>query len=849
VDAIRRSTVEIAPTTVTFPRPLEVLRDPKAPETWMAVVDGTALALSNLDKRYWRPEGFTKADLVTYYANIAPWALPYVRDRALTLKRMPGGADEEFFYAKQVPEHAPDWVRTAAIRSVDSGKTIDYVLGQDARTLVWLANLGCIELHPWHSRTDDLSHPDYAFFDLDPMGVDFAVVREVALLVRDACTHLGLRSYPRTSGATGMQVYVPLERVHTADVVTEWVGRVCAAINRADPERTTMVWTVADRPNAVFLDHRMNTEAKNIAGTYSLRPERGATVATPLRWDEVEADVRPSDFTIETIWGRLAEVGDLFEPVLQGGQDLRGAMAAVGMAPTSEGVRKHVVDPSTSRRARPVAATEVALADYRRKRDFTKTPEPPADVVVADAPGATAAEEDGAAGDRPRFVLQHHLATRLHHDLRLEHDGTAVSWAVPKGLPDVPGVRHLAVQTEDHPLSYMTFEGEIPAGEYGGGPVRIWDTGTYEAIEWRDGKVTFRLDGRRHRGEYHLFRTDADWLVVRADEPAPGELPGDLPQLDPMLAGAAQGPFDDPAWTFEVKWDGVRAIATTWRPGRGPDAGVRLMSRQGNDISQGYPELTDLWERVVARNAVLDGELVAFDEQGRPSFQRLQQRMHVRGAAELERARRVNPVTYVVFDLLAVDGEVITHLPLTERLARLDEVVVPGAVLRVSDRFPGEGSALFAAASEQGLEGIMAKRNSSAYRPGKRSRDWLKIKIRRRVQAVVGGWLPGDGGRRGELGALLVGWYDDGRLVPAGRVGTGFDEAERRRLLARLDALASEVSPFRPVPRLRDARWIRPELVIEVEYAEITAGGKLRAPAYKGLVEVDPARCTIDAIP
>jgi bifunctional non-homologous end joining protein LigD len=845
--------VETAPTTVEFPQPLGVVRDRKAPDTWMTVVDGVALPLSNLDKLYWRPEGLTKADLVTYYANIAPWALPYVRDRALTLKRMPGGADEEFFYAKQVPDHAPEWVRTAAIRSVESAKTIDYILGQDAPTLVWLANLGCIELHPWHSRVDDLGHPDYAFFDLDPMGVDFSVVREVALLVRDACEHLGLRSYPRTSGATGMQVYVPLDRIHTADVVTEWVGRVCSAIHRADPERTTMTWTVADRPAAVFLDHRMNTEAKNIAGTYSLRPERAAPVATPLTWAEVESDVRPADFTIATIWDRLEAVGDLFAPVIEGGQDLRAAMAAVGMEREPEGTAKHVVDPATTRRAPPPPAPAPApapapppapsppapatakLDPYRRKRDFTRTPEP-------------SPEAAGEPGDGPRFVLQHHLATRLHHDLRLEHDGTAVSWAVPKGLPDVPGIRHLAVQTEDHPLSYMTFEGEIPAGEYGGGPVRIWDSGSYEELEWADGKVTFRLHGRRHHGEYHLFRTDRDWLVIRKDEPAADELPGDPPVLAPMLAGTAAGPFDHDGWTFEIKWDGVRAVTTVWRPGRGDDGGVRLVSRQGNDISGGYPELAGLWERVVARNAVLDGEIVAFDEHGRPSFQRLQQRMHLRGAADLERARRTAPVTFVAFDLLAVDGDPQVDRPLSERLERLAEVLVPGGNVKISDRFDGEGTALFAAADEQGLEGIMAKRLASTYRPGKRTQDWLKIKVRRRARAVIGGWLPGDGGRRGDLGALLVGWYEAGRLRHAGRVGTGFDAAERARLLALLADLGAEASPFSPAPRLKGARWVRPELVCDIEFGEVTAAGKLRAPSYKGLVQVDPETCTYDTV-
>ena len=826
-----------APTTVRFPRPLEAMRDPKSNAHWTVIADGRALRLSNLDKLYWGPEGYTKADLVAYYASIAPMVLPYVRDRPLTMKRMPGGVDEEFFYAKQAPEHRPDWVATAPVTSLDSGKTIDYVLAQDTATLLWLANLGCVELHPWHARVDDLAHPDYAFFDLDPMDVDFAAVREVSLLVRDACVHLGLRSYPRTSGATGMQVYVPIDRVHTAGAVTAFVGAVCAFINRADPERTTMTWQVSERPRAVFLDHRMNTEGKNIAGTYSLRPERGATLATPLTWDEVEQGAEPQDFTMETIWDRLDAVGDLFAPVLEGGQNLRAAMRAVGLDPDHQPPASH----SVGAPSRPAAAR---LETYRAKRDFSLTSEP--------APEADeAAETDGAAGgavqDRTgaRFVLQHHLATRLHHDLRLEREGVAVSWALPKGLPDVRGVRHLAVQTEDHPLSYMTFEGEIPRGEYGGGPVRIWDSGTYELREWEDGSVKMLLDGRRHRGEWHLFRTDGDqWLVVRADDPKPGELPPDPPELTPMLATSAEQPFDDPGWVFEIKWDGVRAIAAVERPGRGGEGATRLTSRAGNDISGGYPELKDLWQRVLARNAVLDGEIVAFDSSGRPSFQRLQGRMHLRGEADVARAAQRDPVTYVVFDLLALDGEPLIDHSLRERVALLDDVVIPGHGVHISERFEADGTALYAAARQQGLEGVMAKRLSSRYRPGARSRDWRKIKVRRTCDVVIGGWLAGEGGRGGDLGALLVGWHEDDLLVFGGRVGTGFDAAERHRLLDLLDeAGAEESSPFDDAPRLPAPRWVRPTLVCRVEYSELTDGGRLRAPSYKGLVESDPTGC------
>jgi bifunctional non-homologous end joining protein LigD len=489
----------------------------------------------------------------------------------------------------------------------------------------------------------------------------------------------------------------------------------------------------------------------------------------------------------------------------------------------------------------PAGDVATRLAEYDRKRDFGKTPEP-------------AGQRDTAgADDKPRFVLQHHLATRLHHDLRLERHGTAPSWALPKGLPDIKNVRHLAVQTEDHPIEYMSFSGEIPAGEYGGGPVRIWDEGTYDLLEWTDRKVTFRLHGRRHHGEYHLFRTGRDdpaqWMVVRADEDMLAEVsdvPPPPPAIPPMLATDGGKAFDDPEWLFEIKWDGVRAVATVVRPGAGGDGTTRLVSRNNNDISAAYPELASLWERVLARNAVLDGEIVAFDEHGKPSFQRLQQRMHSRDVNAVARAAKRSPVQFVLFDLLAVDGEELVDLPLTERQSRLAELIVPGGSFVLSTGIPGDGIAVYQAAEAQGLEGVIAKKADSPYRPGKRSRDWRKLKVRKDVDAVIGGWLVGQGGRADRLGALLVGLYDEGQFRYIGRVGTGFDDAELERLGALLAERATETPPFTTVPN-RQGRWVTPQLVCTIEYGEVTDDHKLRHPSYKGLrTDEDPQQCLIE---
>ena len=856
-DAVTESAV------IEFPSALPTRRT--ADGSWQVVVDDVAVPVTNLEKPYWSLEGYTKGDLLSYYYNIASYVLPYVRDRPLTCKRMPHGADGEFFYMKQAPPHTPEWVTTARVRSLDSDKAIDYLQAQDVASLLWIANLGCIELHPWHARSDAIGRPDYALFDLDPFHVPFSTVREVALLVRTAVERLGLRAYPRTSGATGMQVLVPIDRVHSAAAVRQFVGRVCRIIHRADPDRTTMEWSIADRTGRVFLDYGMNTEGKNISAAYSLRPERGAPVAAPLTWDEVAQDVEPADFTIASIWPRLEAVGDLHAPVLQGGQDLRKAMRTVGMDPDVEEPPGHEVVGGGERGD--------ALARYRQRRNFTRTPEPPpepeprsapvpeaADAPCKEAPAEPSAEPEGAmpptrAGTGEvsgRFVIQHHLAARLHHDLRLEREGSAPSWAVPKGLPDVPGLRHLAVQTEDHPLEYLTFSGEIPRGEYGAGPVRIWDEGTYECLEWREDKVSFRLRGGRHDGEFRLVRTDGDdpsqWLVLRVGDPE--ALPDEPPKLRPMLAVDGGKAFDDPAWRFELKWDGVRTIATVARPGGRASAGTTLTSRAGNDVTAAYPEIESLWERVLARNAVLDGEIVALDRQGRPSFQRLQRRMHLRERSAVERVRRQVPVSYMVFDLLFVDGESLLDRPLSERLQRLDEVLVTGGSISRSEGVTEAGSALYRMARDHGMEGVIGKRLASVYRPGKRSDDWRKLKVRRRADVVIGGWMPGERARAGYLGSLLVGAFDGDRLRYVGRVGTGFDESELDRLRELLAARATDACPFDTGSELpRTARWVTADLVCRTEYAELTDEGVLRAPAYKGLLtDVDPRECDFVAL-
>jgi bifunctional non-homologous end joining protein LigD len=470
---------------------------------------------------------------------------------------------------------------------------------------------------------------------------------------------------------------------------------------------------------------------------------------------------------------------------------------------------------------------EDPLAEYRAKRDPARTAEP--------VPAAGTALP---SGNDDTFVVQEHhtprgrTGERVHWDLRLERDGVLKSWAIPKGPPTAPGTNRLAVPTEDHPLEYASFSGEIAAGEYGGGHVTIWDAGRYATEKWDERHIIVTFDGRRLAGRYALFPLDdGAWNIRKLDAtPAPAQTPAEAPL--PMLATAGQlpPPEEDDRWGYEFKWDGVRAVAAV-------HGGVlALTSRKGTDITVRYPEVGRLPEALAGHDAVVDGEIVAMDAAGRPDFGALQNRMH-RTGPEVPRMAAEKPVTYLVFDLLSWDGEDLLGVPYAQRRERLDALGLAGHRWVATPWFAGGGAQVLAASQENGLEGVVAKRLNSVYRPGLRGPDWRKIKNFRSQAVVVGGWRAGQGRRAGGIGSLLFGVPDDeGRLVYAGHVGTGFtdqDLADLKRMFT-----ARKTSPFHGVlPRdvTRDAHWVEPDLVGEVAYAVWTADGRLRHPAWRGV--------------
>jgi bifunctional non-homologous end joining protein LigD len=460
------------------------------------------------------------------------------------------------------------------------------------------------------------------------------------------------------------------------------------------------------------------------------------------------------------------------------------------------------------------------LAAYRRKRNATKTPEP----FTSSRP------KDG----RAIFVVQRHDARRLHYDFRLERDGALASWAVPKGVPLEPGQRALAVHVEDHPLDYATFEGEIPKGNYGAGTVEIWDNGTYELLEEkRDGGLTVRLHGSRLEGTWtlipaHLDGDEKNWLIVRKrDESAPATVRNDY---RPMLATLSEALPSGDDWVYEVKWDGYRALGYV----RGGDA--RLVSRNGNDLTGRFPELAKaLVKAARSPECVVDGEVCALDEQGRPSFSAMQQ------------GKRGTPLVYEVFDVLEIDGAPVVDLPLLERRERLEALLDTRVKTVQVSGFFDDGEALLEAATQQGLEGVMAKRPGSRYCEGKRTRDWLKIKTHGREEFVIAGYTKGEGRRSSRFGSLVLATYRGDELRWVGNVGTGFDERTLDDVLGKLEPLARATSPLAVVPKMPKVRkadvvWVEPRLVCEVKFAEWTHDDHLRAPVFVGLRDDKPAQ-------
>ena len=460
---------------------------------------------TNLDKVLFPEIGFTKGELIRYYVDVAPFILPHLRGRPVTLIRYPDGVGGEKFYGKNAPRFAPHWIKTQEVPRRRHEGVTRYIVIDDAPTLAWCANLAAIELHPFLHRAPDLGRPTHVVFDLDPgEGADLRDCARVGFLVKEIADGLGLASFAKVSGSKGLQLHVPLNTPVAYDATRAFAKSVAELLEQRHPDLVVSNMAKVRRQKRVLIDWSQNHEAKTTVAVYSVRGKREQPyVSMPVTWDELKRLKDPMKlfFTPEAALRRLKKLGDLFEPVLKLKQKLPAAFAAAG-----------------GKDAESAPAPD--LSAYEAKRDFTRTREP--------APGkASAKTARRTTKGTGRFVVQKHAATRLHYDLRLEMDGTLKSWAVPKGLPTALGVKHAAIEVEDHPLNYMKFEGTIPKGQYGGGTVMVWDLGTYELLggDHASGNLKLRFAGKKLKGEWHLFRIRSDedkpmWLVAKSGRAA-----------------------------------------------------------------------------------------------------------------------------------------------------------------------------------------------------------------------------------------------------------------------------------------------------------------------------------------
>ncbi|MFW0788195.1 non-homologous end-joining DNA ligase [Gordonia sp. CPCC 205333] len=850
-------------------------------------VDGYQISVTNLTKVLYPEAGTRKYDVIDYYTRIAEVMLPHIVDRLVTRKRWPNGVESQPFFEKDLPAAAPNFLRRFAIEH--SQRLIHYPIVDKRADLVWLAQQAALELHVPQWRTSAASGPnvtgagsaasgpnvtgagsaasgpnvtgagsaasgpnvtgagsaasgpnvtgagsaasgpnvtgagsaasgpivtgadkkDPSFkatrlvLDLDP-GPDVALYQcaQVAIEINQLLSAAGLTAFPVTSGGKGIHVYAPFDDPVSPDAARAVAKQIATSLAAAHPDEVTASMSKAVRDRRVFIDWSQNSGSKTTLAPYSLRGREQPWVAAPRTWAELaEPDLRQLIYT--EVLERVEHDGDL----------LAGLDA-----------------PLTAPPARAEAPSSVvSLGEYRRKRNPSLTPEPFSD----DAHRARAVEDDESTDDTgqpggPIFVIQEHHARRLHYDFRLERDGVLVSWAIPKNLPVTSDQNRLAVQTEDHPMDYANFAGDIPAGEYGGGHVEIWDRGTYETEKWRDKEIIVRLHGDRIQGRYVLIRTgEKNWLAhLMSDEPRP-ILPDSLRDPRPMLA--TDEPIDnltESEWAFEGKWDGYRIIL------RYLNGNLRLTSRSGLDMTADFPELQSLADELGMLEVVLDGEVVAIDPSGRTNFTLLASRRNTTEPYELR---------FYVFDVLFLNGTSLLKTPWRERRQVLDELAPlfrHSPYAQVPPLLPGPGKAAAQYSRDHNLEGVVAKRRDSIYQQGRRSTRWLKHKNWSDIEVVIGGWRPGQGNRANTIGSLLLGLPEETGLRYVGRVGTGFTDASLAALVEELEPLRIRRSPFldnidRPVAA--SAIWVLPKIVGEVQFMDWTSTGHLRHPSWRGI--------------
>ncbi|MEQ8364356.1 MAG: non-homologous end-joining DNA ligase [Cyclobacteriaceae bacterium] len=747
------------------------------------------LEVSNLGKVLFPEDNVSKAEIIQYYLTIAPTLLNHIKGRALTLIRFPDGIHGENFYQKNRPEWAPDWLEFVKLGKEEK----DYIIATEPASLVWLANLASLELHQLHSRKPNFDNPDYMVFDLDPPeGSDFQNVTEVALDLREYLENFGYTPFVKTTGGKGVHVCVPIEPKWDFSTVFETAQSIAKPYVESKPKVLTLHIKKEARKGKMLMDIYRIRQGQSIVSPYSLRGRVGAPVSMPLTWDELANVKSPLEFNIRTALEKVLEEGDAWE-----------------------GIDAYAVELHTQRKAKPLKKlpsnkkhkTPEQLESYDKKRDFNKTREPLAKILE---------------GGGSNFVVHRHHATNLHYDLRLEQDGVLKSWAVPRGLPPLPGIKRLAVKTEDHPMEYLTFDGKIPKGQYGGGDMWIYALGKYQITKNKKDGFYFRLSSKEMNGEYRIYNIkQKEFLLERVDTPQVNFLQD---PIEPMLSDSASKPPLGDEYIYEVKWDGIRALISL------EDGVIRIRSRNQNDITKQFPELNIPAFR--ANCGLFDAEIVCLDKSGKPEFKKVINRLMSSGDNTIEKLSKSSPVYCYVFDCLYLDGRSIINEPLLKRKEWLKDALKKDTPYRTSE-FVEDGQSLFEAAREHNLEGIMAKDKASRYLPGKRSDGWLKVKVRNTRECVIIGYNKGKGNRSDAFGGLHIAEYEKGELIYRGKVGTGFTDAAIKdtfKLIKKLKEIKKPVDV--KVLDEKVSIWVEPKLFVEITFASFTPDKNFREPVF-----------------
>ena len=791
------------------------------------------VAVSNPDKILYPGAGFTKTDVVDYYLGVSRVLLPHLKGRPVTLKRFPDGAGRGAFYEKNAPGFAPRWLKTTPVPRAAGGPDINYVLIEDRRTLVWCASMAALELHPFLHRGGDLDRPTFVVFDLDPgEGADILACATVAFLMKDVLDRLRLRAFPKVSGSKGIQLYVPLNTPTTYDVTQPFAKTLAGLLERRQSRLVVADMARSKRPGKVLIDWSQNAAHKTTVAVYSLRGSRPRPfVSVPLTWDELGRALKDNDrhalqFDPAAALRRVRALGDLYAPVL-----------------------------TLKQRLPPEFTREIPAARRAPRAGRTS-------VAAAKAGPTPMAPSRSRQGSRRRFVIHKHAAGDPHYALRLEIDDVLKSWTVEHGLPLRQGDERAATVTDDRPLADLKLEG--PTARRGrGGTSMVWDIGTYEVIEgaYRSGTMRISLQGRRIAGEWTLTRAPraASWVIVKTgpvrkarpqrqddvsalpDEKGMSRTATHVLGVDLGALPAAAAAFVEPMratlvaalpegehWQYERKFDGYRALAVK------TEARVRLLSRNNLSLDSRFSAVAS-GLRSLEDGCVLDGEIVALDEKGRPSFNRLQ-----------NWRSRSSTLRYYVFDLLVYRHRAVWRLPLVERRTLLAAVLSDATdSVRCSELLSGTPAQLVKLARRERLEGLVAKRLQSVYQPGRRSDAWVKVKVSRGQEFVIGGYIPA--GR--SFDALIVGYYEGDRLLFIAKVRNGFVPESRAQVVRRFEGLETDTCPFANLPEpksarrgraltaemMRECRWLRPELVAQVAFADWTDANHLRHARFLGL--------------